>query len=59
MEYPILCSFLGRHDEALLHAGKAVELEPLDLMTNWLMIGPEGQNRQDRVKWQKWAIGVE
>jgi hypothetical protein len=34
MAYPILCSFLGRHDEALLHAGKAVELEPLDLMTN-------------------------
>ncbi len=32
MAYPILCSFLGRHDEALLHAGKAVELDPVDLM---------------------------
>jgi TolB-like protein len=38
MAYPILCSFLGRHDEALLHAGKAVELEPLDLMTNFRLL---------------------
>jgi TolB-like protein len=38
MAYPILCSFLGRHDEALLHASKAVELEPLDLMTNFRLL---------------------
>jgi TolB-like protein len=38
MAYPILCSFLGRHDEALLHASKAVELEPLDLMTNFRVL---------------------
>jgi tetratricopeptide (TPR) repeat protein len=38
MAYPILCSFLGRHEEALLHAGKAVELEPLDLMTNFRVL---------------------
>jgi len=38
MAYPILCSFLGRHEEALLHAGKAVELEPLDLMTNFRLL---------------------
>ena len=38
MTYPILCSFLGRHDEALLHAGKAVELEPLDLMANFRLL---------------------
>jgi tetratricopeptide (TPR) repeat protein len=31
-------SFLGRHEEALLHAGKAVELEPLDLMTNFRLL---------------------
>jgi tetratricopeptide (TPR) repeat protein len=35
MCYPILCSFLGRHDEAVFHAAKAVELDPLDLMTNF------------------------
>lgn len=28
--YPILCSFLGRHEEAVFHASKAVELGPLD-----------------------------
>jgi TolB-like protein len=38
MAYPILCSFLGRHEEALLHAIKAVELEPLDLMTNFRLL---------------------
>ncbi len=38
MAYPILCSFLGRHEEALFHAGKAVELEPLDLMTNFRLL---------------------
>jgi TolB-like protein len=38
MAYPILCSFLGRHDEALLHAAKAVELDPLDLMTNFRLV---------------------
>lgn len=36
--YPILCSFLGRHDEAVLHASKAVELDPLDLMTNFRLV---------------------
>jgi TolB-like protein/tetratricopeptide (TPR) repeat protein len=38
MCYPILCSFLGRHDEAVLHAAKSVELDPLDLMTNYRMV---------------------
>ena len=38
MTYPILCSFLGRHEEALLHALKAVELDPLDLMTNFRLL---------------------
>jgi TolB-like protein/tetratricopeptide (TPR) repeat protein len=38
MAYPILCSFLGQHEEALLHAGKAVELDPLDLMTNFRLL---------------------
>jgi tetratricopeptide (TPR) repeat protein len=38
MAYPILCSFLGRHDEALLHAAKALELDPLDLMTNFRLL---------------------
>jgi tetratricopeptide (TPR) repeat protein len=38
MVYPILCSFLGRHDEALSHAGKAVDLDPLDLMTNFRLV---------------------
>jgi TolB-like protein len=36
--YPILCSFLGRHDEAIFHAAKAVELDPLDLMTNFRLV---------------------
>jgi TolB-like protein len=38
MVFPILCSFLGRHDEAVLHAAKAVELDPLDLMTNFRLV---------------------
>lgn len=38
MTYPILCSFLGRHEEALLHARRAVELEPVDLMTNFRLL---------------------
>jgi TolB-like protein/tetratricopeptide (TPR) repeat protein len=38
MAYPILCTLLGRHDEALSHAGKAVELDPLDLMTNFRLV---------------------
>jgi tetratricopeptide (TPR) repeat protein len=38
MCYPILCSFLGRHDEAVFHAAKAVELDPLDLMTNFRLV---------------------
>jgi tetratricopeptide (TPR) repeat protein len=36
--YPLLCSFLGRHEEALLHARKGVELDPLDLMTNFRLL---------------------
>jgi TolB-like protein len=36
--YPILCSFLGQHDEAVYHASKAVELDPLDLMTNFRLV---------------------
>ena len=36
--YPILCSFLGRHDEAVFHAAKGVELDPLDLMTNFRLV---------------------
>jgi tetratricopeptide (TPR) repeat protein len=38
MVYPILCSFLGRHEEAVFHAEKAVELDPLDLMTNFRLV---------------------
>jgi TolB-like protein len=38
MAYPLLCSFLGRHDEALSHASKAVELDPLDLMANFRLL---------------------
>ena len=38
MMYPILCSLLGRHDEAVAHATKAVELDPLDLMTNYRLV---------------------
>jgi hypothetical protein len=38
MMYAVLCSFLGRHEEALLHAAKAVELDPLDLMTNFRLL---------------------
>jgi TolB-like protein len=38
MMYPILCSLLGRHDEAVAHANKAVELDPLDLMTNYRLV---------------------
>jgi len=36
--YSILCSFLGRHDEAVSHAAKSVELDPLDLMTNFRLV---------------------
>ncbi len=38
MVYPILCSFLGRHEEAVAHAAKSVELDPLDLMTNFRLV---------------------
>jgi tetratricopeptide (TPR) repeat protein len=38
MVYPILCSFLGRHEEAVTHAAKSVELDPLDLMTNFRLV---------------------
>jgi TolB-like protein len=34
----IFCSFMGRHDEAVFHASKAVELDPLDLMTNFRVV---------------------
>ncbi len=38
MMYPFLCSLLGRHEEAVSHAAKAVELDPLDLMTNYRLV---------------------
>ena len=38
MMYPIYCSWLGRHKEAVAHAAKAVELDPLDLMTNFRLV---------------------
>ncbi|HEX8881582.1 MAG TPA: hypothetical protein VF749_16190, partial [Candidatus Acidoferrum sp.] len=38
MCYAILCSFVGRHDEAVSHAAKSVELDPLDLMTNFRIV---------------------
>jgi tetratricopeptide (TPR) repeat protein len=38
MMFPILCSFLGHHDEAVSHASKSVELDPLDLMTNYRLM---------------------
>jgi hypothetical protein len=41
MVYPILCSFLGRDDETF-HAAKAVELDPLDLMTNLRLVQANG-----------------
>jgi TolB-like protein len=31
-------SFCGRHDEAVAHAAKSVELDPLDLMTNYRLL---------------------
>jgi hypothetical protein len=34
----ILHSFCGRHNEAVLHASKSVELDPLDLMTNYRLL---------------------
>jgi TolB-like protein/tetratricopeptide (TPR) repeat protein len=36
--FTIFCSFMGRHDEAVFHASKAVELDPLDLMTNFRLV---------------------
>jgi len=38
MMYPFLCSLLGRHEEAISHAVKGVELDPLDLMTNYRLL---------------------
>jgi TolB-like protein len=38
MCYPLLCSLLGRHDEAVAHAARSVELDPLDLMTNYRLM---------------------
>jgi TolB-like protein/tetratricopeptide (TPR) repeat protein len=38
MMYAILCSFLGRHDTAVWHAAKSVELDPLDLMSNFRLV---------------------
>jgi tetratricopeptide (TPR) repeat protein len=38
MAYPILNSMLGRHEEAVAHAAKAVELDPLDLITNFRLV---------------------
>jgi TolB-like protein len=38
MAYPLLCSWLGRHEEAVTHAAKAVELDPADLMTNFRLV---------------------
>ena len=36
--YSILCSFLSRPEEAVFHAAKSVELDPLDLMTNFRVV---------------------
>jgi len=36
--YSILCSFLSRPQEAVFHAAKSVELDPLDLMTNFRLV---------------------
>lgn len=36
--YTIFCSFVGRHEEAVSHAAKSVELDPLDLMTNFRVV---------------------
>jgi TolB-like protein len=36
--YSILCSFLSRPEEAVFHAAKSVELDPLDLMTNFRLV---------------------
>jgi len=56
--YPLLCSFLGRHEEALLHARKAVELDPLDLMTNFRLLQANyyGRRFEDAVRCGRLAI---
>ena len=36
--YSILCAFLSRHEEAVSHAVRSVELDPLDLMTNFRLV---------------------
>jgi TolB-like protein len=36
--YTIFCSFLSRHEDAVFHAAKSVELDPLDLMTNFRLV---------------------
>lgn len=58
MTYPLLCSFLGRHEEALLHAGKAIELEPLDLMANFRLLQANYYSRrfEDAVRCGRVAI---
>jgi DNA-binding winged helix-turn-helix (wHTH) protein/tetratricopeptide (TPR) repeat protein len=38
MMYAVLCSILGRHDEAVSHAARSVELDPLDVMTNFRVV---------------------
>ena len=42
MRFPIWCApffhIFGRHNEAVLHAAKSVELDPLDLMTNYRLL---------------------
>jgi len=43
---PILCSFLGRHDEGVFHASKGVELDPLDLMTDFRLVQANYYARQ-------------
>src|SRR5260221_304984 len=58
MNYPILCSFLGRHEDALFHAGRAVELEPLDLMTNFRLLQANyySRNYEEAVRCGRIAI---
>lgn len=38
MVYAVLCTMRGRHDDAVSHAAKSVELDPLDLMCNFRLV---------------------
>jgi hypothetical protein len=43
---------------ALFPVGSPLHLWERSVPTRWLMIGPDGENRQEWVKWLKQAIGI-